>query len=239
MATQILDLIIGVTTLILADPAIALEGEDAVHDTVEEVAIMGYRDDDPVEVIEIILEDRHRTDIEVVRRLIEDEDIRLGHEDAEQIEATLLAAAQLLDLHILHGRWEQEAVEHVARTDETVHGVHVLADGGHRIDDALISIERLVLLTEITDAHGLSDVDLTTVWCFPAGDHLDEGRLARAVRPDDADAVVAQEIIVEVIEQHMPVIGLRDIDELDRRLAEAGPDGAQLQLLFLRRTVHR
>ena len=239
MTAEVLDLIIGVAALVLADPTVTLEGEDAVHDTVEEVAVVGYRNHDAVEVVEVILEDGHRTDIEVVCRLVEDEDIRLGHKDAKQVEATLLAAAQLLDLHVLHGRREQEAVEHVARADETIHGVHVLTDGGHRIDDTLISIKCLILLAEIADPHSLADIDLAAVRGLPAGDHLDEVRLAGTVRTDDPDAVVSQEVVIEVIEEHMSVVGLTYIDEFDRRLAESGPDGAQLQRLFLRRSVHR
>ena len=53
---------------------------------------MRYRNHDPLEMIQIILQNRQRADIEVVGRLVEQKDVWRAHQDMEQIEPAPLAA---------------------------------------------------------------------------------------------------------------------------------------------------
>ena len=47
---------------------------------------MRYRNHDPLEMIQIILQNRQRADIEVVGRLVEQKDVWRAHQDMEQKE---------------------------------------------------------------------------------------------------------------------------------------------------------
>ena len=62
------------------DAAAAVELEDPAGDVVEEVAVVGHGDDRALVVREEALEPEHRLRVEVVRRLVEEEQVRRREE---------------------------------------------------------------------------------------------------------------------------------------------------------------
>ena len=88
--------------------------EDARGDAVEEVSVM--RDDqDPAGVIlEEALEPLNHVDVEVVRRLVEEEEVRLAQERLRQADARLLAAGEMRDVLLKVLLREAEAEGHAA-----------------------------------------------------------------------------------------------------------------------------
>jgi len=68
--------------------------DDPVGDAVEEVAVVRDEDDRADEALERRLERLDRVDVEVVRRLVEDEQVRTAHHQEQELEARALAAAQ-------------------------------------------------------------------------------------------------------------------------------------------------
>ena len=67
---------------------------------------MGYRDDDSLKAVKIVFQDHQRLDIKVIRRLVQDQDIRCTHEDLQKVKTSSLAAGQLLDHGVLDRRRE-------------------------------------------------------------------------------------------------------------------------------------
>ena len=63
---------------LVRDAAPAVELEDPAGDVVEEVAVVGDRDDRPRVILEVALEPRDRFRVEVVGRLVEQQQIRLS-----------------------------------------------------------------------------------------------------------------------------------------------------------------
>ena len=76
----------------------AVELEDPAGDVVEEVAVVGHRDDGARIFLEIALEPGDGFGVEVVRRLIEQQHVRRGEQQAAQRDAALLAAGERGDL---------------------------------------------------------------------------------------------------------------------------------------------
>jgi hypothetical protein len=68
-------LVVADVALEPADLAVALEGEDVRRDSVEEPAIVADDDDATGERFQAGFECAERVDVEVVRRLIEEEDV--------------------------------------------------------------------------------------------------------------------------------------------------------------------
>ncbi len=64
---------------------------------------MGYRDDGSRVLVEVALEPGYRLGVEVVGRLVQQEDVRLLEEEAAQGDAALLAARQVVH-HLVGGR---------------------------------------------------------------------------------------------------------------------------------------
>ena len=78
-------------------------------DLVHEEAVV--RDDEHAarEVLQILLQSLQREDVEVVGRLVEDEEVGAGDEDRAEIETTQLSSAELLDGGVLALGREEEA----------------------------------------------------------------------------------------------------------------------------------
>src|SRR5690606_35160819 len=100
------------------DAAVTLEPEEVLGGAVEEGAVVGDRDEAAGERLEVLLQRDERGDVEVVRGLVEEEDVGGAHEDAEEVEPPPLAAREEPDGRVLLLRREEEPVEHLARRDD-------------------------------------------------------------------------------------------------------------------------
>src|SRR4029434_3658885 len=74
--------------------AVALEGEDVRRDPVQEPAIVADHDGAAGEVEQRLLERAQRVDVEVVRRLVEEEDVAAAAEQLCEVDAVALAARE-------------------------------------------------------------------------------------------------------------------------------------------------
>ena len=107
---------------------------------------MRYRNHDPLEMIQIILQNRQRADIQVVGRLVEQKDVWRAHQDMEQIESAPLAARQLADQRVLHMGREQEPFQHLGCRYQPVRRPHVLCHIFNVVDHAHRLIHIFVFL---------------------------------------------------------------------------------------------
>src|SRR5262249_54903672 len=73
----------------------AVEFEDPARDVVEEVAIVRHGDDGAVVVLQVPLQPRDRLGVEMVRGLVEQQQVRLAEQQPTERDPTPFAAAQL------------------------------------------------------------------------------------------------------------------------------------------------
>ena len=93
---------------------VALEREDVRRDAVEEPAVMRDHHRAAGKFEQRFLERAQRFDIEIVRRLVEQQHVAALHQRLGQMQAAALAAGQLADDLLLIGALEVEAAD-VAR----------------------------------------------------------------------------------------------------------------------------
>jgi hypothetical protein len=130
------------------DAVAAVELEDPAGDVVEEVAVVGDRDDGALVVLEVPLEPGHRQGVEVVGGLVEQQDVGLPDEQPAQRDPPPLAARQ----HVDHGVRRRAA--------QGVHGElesGVELPGADRLDlllDLGLAVEHLLHLVVV---HGLGE----------------------------------------------------------------------------------
>src|SRR5262249_54922604 len=115
---RLLLLLLGEALLLLVEPRgvvalprnalPAVELEDPAGDVVEEVAVVRDRDDRALVLLQMPLEPRDRFGVEVVRRLVEEEQIGLPQEHLAERDAAALAARELGDVGV--GRREAKRV---------------------------------------------------------------------------------------------------------------------------------
>ena len=89
--------ILGVVATVHAGSSV-IEVDNLRHDMIEEVPVMGDEQNRTVVAIQHLLTPLNRLDIEMVRRLIEDEEIRLREEDLLEALPSLLTSGQGIEI---------------------------------------------------------------------------------------------------------------------------------------------
>ena len=121
-------------------PATVVQLQDPLRDVVEEVPVVGDRDDRARILLEEPLQPVDGLGIEVVRGLVEEQQVRVLQQEPGERHATLLAAGQGRDVRIVRG-----ATERVHRDIDVplevpgVGGVDLVLEGG------LLGADRLVV----------------------------------------------------------------------------------------------
>ena len=83
------------------DAAAAVELEDPLRDVVEEIAVVGDRHDRPRVLLEEAFEPVDRFGVEVVGRLVEQQQVGVAEEESGECDAALLPAGQLRDVGVV------------------------------------------------------------------------------------------------------------------------------------------
>ena len=93
--------VFGVVALEPDDAALAFKGEDVSCDAVQKPAVVADDDSAPGKVFESFFESAHRVDIEIVGRLVKEQDVCALLEHAREMHAIALAAGKRADFLLL------------------------------------------------------------------------------------------------------------------------------------------
>src|SRR5262245_56304407 len=189
----------------------AFKPEDVINRAVEEVAVVADDNQAAGESVQVIFERGERRDVQVVRDFVEQQQVRRAHQDSEQIESASFAARQRGDRLILHRGRKEEPVEHLTGGDPSaVNRPNAFGHVLHVINQPLRFVEFAVLLIVISYDQSFARLDLARVRLDPPRDDFEQRGFARAVRPDDAYAVAALELIVEVTDDRASAVRFAD-----------------------------
>src|SRR5256885_520716 len=103
---------------------------------------------------------------------------------------------------------------------------------GDLLPHALAIIERVARLIDVRQAHVCTQADLARVGLFGAGEHAEQGGLARAVRADDADDAAARQAERKVVDQQALAVALAKAGHRDHQIPETLP-GRNVDLVGL------
>src|SRR5207249_4698427 len=121
--------------------------------------------------------------------------------------ARAFSAAELADAAVDRVPSEPEATEQAPRPR---FGRRRMAHAADLLEKGAGEVEFLRLLGEIADGQVHAPEHGTRVRLLASDEDLEEGRLAGAVRPDEAELVPLRELEVDVREQEAAAVGLRD-----------------------------
>ena len=130
-----------------------------------------------------VLEQNLRAQVEKVRRLVEQQQVRLVQQQRRQLDARLPAAGELLDRPFEIGPLELELAGHFAALP-----VGLAAVAHQKLEHRLAGQERIVL-PQVAQPQLRMANDLAAVQLLVAQQHAAERRLAGAVAADEADLV--------------------------------------------------
>src|SRR5436190_22286156 len=132
----------------------------------------------------------------MVRRLVEDEEVRRVEEHAREDETRLLAAGERADFLLDVVAGELEGAEETAEDDDRLERkvfLDLLPNGEIEIE----KIERL--LREVAQLQARAESDRAAVRRQRAGDHLQQRRFSRAVLSHHAPPLAAADVEVEAV----------------------------------------
>ena len=170
-----------------------------------------------------VFEHLDRIDVEMVRRLVEHEQVRPRQHQQEQLEPRPLAAGEepVRPTHLLVG--EQEL--HQQRDGVAFGDGHCPADRGER---GRGGVERVLFLGQIPDRDRRPDPDLARGGWDLADERLQKDRLAGAVAADDADPLAVHDLEVDACEHGVLTEGDTDLPQREHALPATGR-GAELK----------
>jgi len=85
----------------ILDASVTLESENAIDNLVREETVVGDDEQAALKGTEILLQHVERENVQVVCRLVEDEEIGVAHQDGQQVEPPAFAPAELVDGGVL------------------------------------------------------------------------------------------------------------------------------------------
>src|SRR5439155_8881172 len=218
---------VGLVVLIIPfephDAAVAFEGHDVGGDPVQEPAVVADHHRAAGEADERLLERPQRVHVEVVGRLVEQQQVAPALEQRRQVQPIALAPGEILDLLLLIGSAEAERGGVRARVDLALadHD-EVLAPVGDLFPHAAGADEAVAALVHVGQRNGLADLQRPRVRLLLAEDHAEQRRLAGAVGADDAHEPAPREQEVDVVHQQVVTVALAQALGLDHEVPQPG-----------------
>ena len=197
--------------------------EHAGAEGVEERAIV--RDDDEAAGIagEVFLEPQQRLEIEMVRRLVEQQERGLGDEQAREVRAHHPTAGESLRELVGVAFLEAEAgedflgprLERVVDVEVVLSRLEFLA-ARRDVQDRLLARGR-ALLREKAEVRAALPLDRAGVGALLTEDEPEERGLARTVGPDEPEPIGARDEERHVGKQFAGAVGLGDVGDGEHR----------------------
>src|SRR5439155_13557292 len=122
--------------------AVPLEGQDVRGDAVEEPAVVADDHHTAAEVQQRVLQRPQRVHVEVVGRLVQQQQVAAAAQQLGQVDAVALAAGQLADLALLVGPLEVELGDVAARGDAAPAQLQVIDAASDLLKDGGVAVER-------------------------------------------------------------------------------------------------
>src|SRR6188472_3814759 len=157
--------------------AVALERQHVGGDAVEEPAVVADDDGAAGEALEPGLERPQRVDVEVVRRLVEQQHVAAALEKLGQVHPVALAARQVADALLLVGALEVEAGDVGPSVHLAVADLELVDASGDLLVHGGVAVEAVATLVDVAELHGVADRDRARVRSLGARQHLEQGRL--------------------------------------------------------------
>ena len=146
-----------------------------IHNLIHEITVVTNHNNASWEILKVFLKYLKRFDVEVVGRLIENEEIRIPHKYGAEIEFSLLASRKFIYIVVLL-LWGEEKMLKELRSREvtTLSEVYVVGYVAYNIYHLLRFIKLKSFLREIAESDSLADIKLTCINRFKSEKELEE-----------------------------------------------------------------
>ncbi len=153
-------------------------------DAVEEPAVVADDHGAAGKVLQGLFKRPHGVHVQVVGRFVQQQYVGPLLEHPGQMDPIPLAAGDHPHLLLLIGAGEVEAGRVRPGIDLLFAELEDVLPLGDDLPYALFRVESVTALVHVRQVNGIADPDCAAVRLFPAGDHAEQGGLARAVGAD-------------------------------------------------------
>ena len=201
----LLEVVIVVTDVVIE--AVFEKLEDTGRGLVDEVTVMGHVEHGALVVPDRVLEHFTALDIQVVRRLVEDEEVRVTEHQLREGHTALLATGEVADalIHII--ATEEEGREHVAHLRVVQVRVVVL----DLIEDGLLHVEHGMFLIVVADLDVRAELKAAGRRRLLLVQDLEQRGLAGTIRTDHRNVLTALDFEGNVREERLLAEGLTEL----------------------------
>ena len=241
-----------------------LDVRDARADLVEEIAVVRDDQQDALVALQPALEPEDGGQVEMVRGLVEQQDVRAAHQCTREIQPHAPAAGKRIDrLGVLLCR-EAETVQQARRARlgrEAVDGLHALVqhmqvrpvrirlarrDGGLDLAQLAVAVHDVIdrgaataraFLRHVGDFQAGVEDEFAGVRFQLAEQHREQRRLAAAVGPDHADTLPGMRLEAGVFDQDLGPASQADVGEGEHRRGIISGVGVKMAVLQVARTI--
>ena len=134
---------------------------------------MGNGDNRTGKAVEVILQNRKRRDIQIIRRFVQKQYVRCRHQHTQQIQAAFFTATELGHRHPLQLRRKEEAFQHLCRADALAVGrFNIIICFLDIFQHTHIAVGKLAVLRKIANFHSLAYAHFAARRLQLAGDNI-------------------------------------------------------------------
>mmetsp|Transcript_38442 Transcript_38442/g.114038 ORF Transcript_38442/g.114038 Transcript_38442/m.114038 type:complete len:284 (+) Transcript_38442:546-1397(+) len=217
-------LVVRVAALKPRDLRVALVRQDVRRDAVEEPPVVAHNEHAAGKVVNRLLEASQRVNVQVVGRLVQQQQVSALLERLGQVQAVALAARQVADgLALVVALKVVPRAVGAGRHLATVE-VDFVTTVSNLFKERLVGIQCFTRLVDIHRHHCVAQAQLAAVRRHLAHDHAEEGGLSSAVATNDANDGAGRHAEANVIEQHAVIERLGQPRGLNYNVAQAGAD---------------
>ena len=153
------------------------------------------------EISQVILEHLQGGDVQIIRRFVQYQEVRVGHQYHAQLQSSTFTTRQLSDIVLLTCWGEEEVIEKLHRSKFlATPKVNSFCHLTHRINHLRIVVERHAFLREVTKLHRFADNKSTRIRFFQPKQQFDESTLTCPISTHDTHLFIAGKVVVEVFQ---------------------------------------
>ena len=199
LRAEALDLVLLVILEVALEPVplplgnVAFPSQDVSTGAIQEPAVV--RDDHGTarELLQSVLQGGQGLNIQVVSRLIQQDQVAALLQRQRQVQAVTLTTRKHLGRLLLIRPLETECGEVRTGRHFVLADVDVIQAVRDNLPNSLLGVDVFAVLIHVAQLHGGADLNLTGVWLLQADNCLKQGGLTHAVRADDAHNAVTRQ----------------------------------------------
>ena len=216
------------------DAALAFEDEEVIGQLVQEEPVVGYDEQGAREVLEVLFQDVEGHDVQVVGRLVKDEEVGALHQDGQEVEPAFFTATEFLNFGVVGRRGEEEAVEEGRGSEGfSIAQGNGFGDVPDDVDDGLVGVELNPLLAVVADVEGGTPVDFSGGGFETADKQVEKGAFAHTVTANEADFFSGCKVVGKVFQSDEVFPSVMQVTAVDDFFTQAGHAGLDFQGLFV------